>query len=165
MSVSDGSAASASVFNSAFVSKVTDSTIVSKLGLNRSGSGSAIADTQQQININKDDIATLQASTRFSNFSATTDPTVTDDSASSYVIGSKWVNTVSDAVFIATDVSVGAAIWKRLDAPNAVQSYANDAAFEALYTPANGNYYYNSTDHTLRYYINSAWREVSIFEA
>lgn len=47
------------------------------------------------------------------NFAATTDPAVTDDSGDGYAIGSRWINTTSDTEYVATDVSVGAAVWKR----------------------------------------------------
>lgn len=47
------------------------------------------------------------------NITATTDPTVNDDSNDGYAVGSLWVNTTTDLVFIATDVTIGAAVWKR----------------------------------------------------
>ncbi len=42
-----------------------------------------------------------------------TDPTITDDSNDGYQIGSMWINTTSSpqGVFIASDVTVGAAVW------------------------------------------------------
>ena len=43
--------------------------------------------------------------------------------------------------------------------------FANDAAFEAVYTPDNGNLYYNTTSHTARIYVNGGWQEFAIFEA
>lgn len=46
------------------------------------------------------------------NYSATVAPTAVDDSSAGYSIGSVWVDTSSDTVYIAVDVSVGAAIWK-----------------------------------------------------
>ena len=46
------------------------------------------------------------------NFSATTDPTVNDDTADGYQVGSLWVNTTSDAAFICVDATNGAAVWK-----------------------------------------------------
>ncbi len=50
MSISDGQAVSASVTNAAFVSKTADSTVTSKIDLNRIGSGAQVPDTQQAIN-------------------------------------------------------------------------------------------------------------------
>ncbi len=42
---------------------------------------------------------------------ATTNPTATDDSSAGYVLGTVWINTASDAYFIAVDVTPGAAVW------------------------------------------------------
>jgi hypothetical protein len=41
-------------------------------------------------------------------------PAVTDDSGDGYGIGSTWVDTVAGKVYQATDVTVGAAVWKEL---------------------------------------------------
>lgn len=45
------------------------------------------------------------------NYAATTAPTVTDDSASSYSVGSQWVDVTNDNSYICADASVGAAVW------------------------------------------------------
>lgn len=45
------------------------------------------------------------------NLSATTDPVVGSDSSAGYSIGSMWFNRTTDVVWIARDVSVGAAVW------------------------------------------------------
>ena len=45
------------------------------------------------------------------NFGATTDPTATSDSSAGYGVGSIWVNVTSGRVFLATSVTVGAAVW------------------------------------------------------
>lgn len=45
------------------------------------------------------------------NFSATTDPLVTNDSGSGYAVGSRWINVTEDRGFICVDASVGAAKW------------------------------------------------------
>jgi hypothetical protein len=44
----------------------------------------------------------------------TTAPTINDDSGDGYAIGQMWINTVTDIVYTATDVTVGAAVWKDL---------------------------------------------------
>lgn len=46
------------------------------------------------------------------NFSATTNPSATDDSASSYSVGSKWINVTTDDAYICVDSTASAAIWK-----------------------------------------------------
>jgi len=45
------------------------------------------------------------------NYSAITDPTVGDDSDSNYEVGSSWVNTAENRVFVCADATVGAAVW------------------------------------------------------
>jgi hypothetical protein len=45
------------------------------------------------------------------NLTATTDPTVNDDSSDGYQEGSKWVNITLGKVFFLTDDTVGAAVW------------------------------------------------------
>jgi hypothetical protein len=41
------------------------------------------------------------------------DPTVTSDSSLGYGVGTKWINTSTKALFMAVDVTVGAAVWVR----------------------------------------------------
>jgi hypothetical protein len=45
------------------------------------------------------------------NFSATTNPSASDDSTQDYSIGSSWVNTTTDQVFVCVDNATGSAIW------------------------------------------------------
>lgn len=45
------------------------------------------------------------------------DPTVNSDSSAGYAQGSRWLNTTSDRVWVAVDVTVGAAIWVPLGPP------------------------------------------------
>lgn len=45
------------------------------------------------------------------NFTATTDPTVNDDSDDGYTVGSRWVNLTLDESYICVDATVGAAVW------------------------------------------------------
>lgn len=134
--VSNGQQANATVFNGAFVSKTADSTIISKLTLNRVGSGAQVVDTQQTINdqdarITQNeadilqaqtditqaqlDITNLQSEIQPSNLGASTDPTVSDDSLDGYEVGSRWFNTTAQTAWVALSVSIGAAVWKRID--------------------------------------------------
>lgn len=46
------------------------------------------------------------------NFSATTAPTISDDNTVFYSIGSVWINLTTDLIYVATDVTTGAAVWK-----------------------------------------------------
>jgi len=46
-------------------------------------------------------------------FNATgSNPGVTDDSDSGYIVGSDWINTTTDVVYKCVDSTVGAAVWK-----------------------------------------------------
>ena len=47
-------------------------------------------------------------------YEATADPTATDDSDSSFRRGHWWLRTDSGELFICTDNSVGAAVWKQV---------------------------------------------------
>lgn len=52
----------------------------------------------------------------YHNFDATTDPGATDDiSPGHYTVGSMWVNTSDDTVWINVDNTDGAAVWKQVD--------------------------------------------------
>ena len=44
--------------------------------------------------------------------SAASNPSVTDDIAAGYAIGSIWINQTTNHMFIAVDVSAGAAVWR-----------------------------------------------------
>jgi hypothetical protein len=46
------------------------------------------------------------------NLSAITAPTLTDDSALNYSIGSRWVNTLTDDEYVCTDATPTSAVWK-----------------------------------------------------
>ena len=50
------------------------------------------------------------------NYTATTDPTVNDDSDDGYIVGSTWFNTSSGDRFQCTNATVGAAVWVDISA-------------------------------------------------
>lgn len=69
-----------------------------------------------QVFIKKDDGSTTNVTANVNiknNLAALVDPTVADDSTLFYSIGSIWINTVTDTVFTATDVTAAAAVWRR----------------------------------------------------
>ena len=57
---------------------------------------------------------------RVNNLAASVAPAVTDDSGDGYSIGSRWIDTTADKEYVATDVSVGAAVWKETTGAMAV---------------------------------------------
>lgn len=48
------------------------------------------------------------------NYAAAVAPTVNDDSADGYAIGSQWIDTVLDDAYICCDSSLGSAVWKKI---------------------------------------------------
>jgi hypothetical protein len=46
------------------------------------------------------------------NYSATIDPSPSDDSTQSYSVGSMWINNTTKVFFICVDATAGAAVWK-----------------------------------------------------
>lgn len=49
------------------------------------------------------------------NLSASAAPGASDDSSAGYSIGSTWIDTSNDDIYMAVDVSVGAAVWLQLN--------------------------------------------------
>jgi len=47
------------------------------------------------------------------NLTATVPPTVTDDANSGYELMSVWLDTTTDRLYFASNVTVGAAVWRR----------------------------------------------------
>ncbi|MCW3104361.1 MAG: hypothetical protein JWO09_2801 [Bacteroidetes bacterium] len=60
------------------------------------------------------------------NYAAAADPSVTDDSAAGYAVGSSWINTSNGKGYVCVDASVAAAIWAELTPnPNVAAHIAN----------------------------------------
>ena len=49
------------------------------------------------------------------NLAASVAPTVNEDSGDGYAVGSVWVDTTADKIYILTDDTVGAAVWRQVD--------------------------------------------------
>lgn len=60
-----------------------------------------------------------------SNFDATNDPDVTNDSTEGYSIGSIWINSISRNQFVNMDASIGAAVWKQINGINSIENIGN----------------------------------------
>jgi len=129
LSVSNGQAADENTFNNGFLSRTTSSGTIGIINLLNPSSGGNIVNLQQAVNDNTQNtsqntvdignldtrVDNLETSITQNNFTATVDPTVDDDSASGYVIGSEWINTTTKKIFKAVDVTIGSAVWKRID--------------------------------------------------
>ena len=74
------------------------------------------------------------------NDSAIINPTVGNDSTEDYAVGSRWINITLDRIYMAVDVSSGAAIWKRIDkmqlsvAKTVILDFNSDPVSDAAYT-------------------------------
>lgn len=51
----------------------------------------------------------------FHNLTATTAPAVTDDGDAGYQVGSIWINTSTDNIYMCADTTAGAAVWRQLN--------------------------------------------------
>lgn len=69
----------------------------------------------------------LDQAIKKNNYAATGAPVVGDDSADGYTVGSRWIDTTNDRVYMAVDVTVGAAIWLPLQVTSAFFAHKNAA--------------------------------------
>jgi hypothetical protein len=67
------------------------------------------------------------------NLSAVVDPVGTDDSASGYAVGSKWLNTTDGKAFTCFSASVGAAVWKQDTNSGQLEQIGNEAPKEHFF--------------------------------
>lgn len=96
------------------------------------------------------------------NLTAVVDPNVNDDSDDGYSVGSLWVNATDGRVFIATDVTVGAAVWLGLNTPggaNGQIQYNDDDNFGGA-----SRFYYNDVSEKLGLGITTPVRDIHIYE-
>ena len=70
------------------------------------------------------------------NYTATTNPSATNDFSQGYQAGSVWVNNALDLPYVAVDTTAGAALWRPLSAP--VPTYKSGDYIRSL-TMTNGN--------------------------
>lgn len=82
------------------------------------------------------------------------DPLVTDDNNSGYEVLSLWLNTTSGALFRATDVTIGAAVWQEIAMDAALDAHIGNAPIHVDWSlPGAGtidptNYVDNDTAYT-----------------
>lgn len=85
------------------------------------------------------------------NVSATTAPSVSNDSSQGYSPGSRWIDVTADRAYVCVDASVGAAIWSREVVVNAAGTSVNVGAILANVTTPVSN-----TDAATKAYVDSA---------
>lgn len=61
-----------------------------------------------------------------SNYSAATAPTVDDDTTEGYAVGSRWVDTTTNAIYLCSDPSAAAAVWNLLNPDQSIKLTAGD---------------------------------------
>lgn len=76
-----------------------------------------IATQEEFVCLDNEPIAAIWKSTTASGSGSaahidTVAPTAIDDSGDGYIVGQGWINTTDNSFYIATDVSVGAAVWE-----------------------------------------------------
>jgi hypothetical protein len=81
-----------------------------------------VTDTNNPHSVTKAQVGLSNVENTLNKFDATTDPGIGDDDGDGYSIGSTWINTTTGEIFVATDVSTGAAVWK------SIQEEANTAS-------------------------------------
>lgn len=73
------------------------------------------------------------------NYSATVDPTTTDDSNANYGVGSVWINTSTNLIFICVDNTIGNAIWLSVSSGGGSAPANNYGAASAPTTAGTGS--------------------------
>lgn len=151
MAVNNGDKANADTFNNGFLSRTNDSGTIARVTLARPTSGNAVTDAQLQINTNKtkseaNETNITGLTTRvddlennappLGNYGDSSPPTETNDSNEGYSLGSIWT-TAGGKAFIAMDVTIGAAVWKRIDE---IMLKINDTYFNNDLTIDNANW-------------------------
>jgi len=84
-----------------------------------------------------------------SNLEAVVAPSITDDSASLYEVGSVWVDTATDTSYVCLDNSVGASVWSPTTGAGGPQSKYNATVAPAI-----------TDDSASLYEVGSTWVDV-----
>lgn len=92
---------------------------------------------------------------------STVDPTVNDDDAAGWDVGSRWINTTTAKVWFATDVSTGAAVWKEVTYNAAATHPVHaDTVDPTVTDDANGGY--NVGDHWVNTAAQRIWQAIDV---
>lgn len=81
------------------------------------------------------------------NFTATTDPTATDDESEGYTVQSWWFNDSTDELFLCTDATTNAAVWQNLTAAEIIGGASK--AFKTISPPDSNDLVADSASDTL----------------
>lgn len=83
------------------------------------------------------------------NYVATTDPAVTDDSASGYAVGSYWINLATKTLFECISPTAGAAVWERIAPEPRLVKTTEDLVAIVAAAAAGSQFILESGDHNL----------------
>lgn len=93
-------------------------------------------------------IGKLQARSKLNNLVAGAAPTVNDDSGDGYENGSLWYDTAGNALYVLEDSTLGAAVWQKVTADQAVTSVNSQTGVVVLdsddIAEGSSNLYYTS---------------------
>lgn len=92
--------------------------------------------------------AIWQQTSKQNQYAGTVAPTVTNDNTQGYSLGSLWVDGVLQKIYVATNVSTGAAVWKQLEATTGGSPTLD--ALEALSYVAGDTLYFTAADTPAR---------------
>jgi len=86
-----------------------------------------IGDGADFLNDNFETIADLlEGGNQTDNTTAIIDPTANDDTAGGYSVGSLWINTITDEVFVCADSTTGSAVWVSITQSTSTVAEIND---------------------------------------
>lgn len=109
-------------------------------GRDISADAAHFTDTNNPHSVTKTQVGLSNVQNIKMNFSATTDPTATDDNSQGYDIGSQWINVNGGKSFICTSNTIFLAIWKETTVGDEVNTVSNiGTAGVGLYKDSIGN--------------------------
>jgi len=83
--------------------------------------------TQAQFATFIEGVGTIDDNSPLNNFTATTNPGVSDDNQDGYSVGSWWVNTATGSIFTCTNADSGVAVWVSPSVANTLPFGSEDA--------------------------------------
>lgn len=90
------------------------------------------------------DITNISAAYPANNLTSTTDPLISDNLSNGYRVGSKWINTLTNSVFLCTNATTSTATWKRITF-NLFPSMPTDPS-----SPVAGDTWFNVSSNTYK---------------
>lgn len=102
-------------------------------------SNSTVTITPSITNPGADEVKNFDMKVTKNNLSATTNPSTGNDDTEGYSIGSLWFNKSTNTLFVASDVSTGAAVWDTVSTPPAPTLSSGPFSIASLATDSNAS--------------------------